>query len=81
MKATGRTLFLLVCVHFITFLPAFSQKIIKQFFAPGTNSRGLAWDGTNLWCADETDKAIYKVNASSGGVISSISFSIKSGRG
>ncbi len=44
--------------------------IITSFPTPGTSSRGLAWDGTNLWCSDATNDRIYKLN-SSGGVITS----------
>ncbi|HEX9972870.1 MAG TPA: CARDB domain-containing protein, partial [bacterium] len=44
--------------------------ILTSFPTPGTSSRGLAWDGTNLWCSDATNDRIYKLN-NSGGVISS----------
>ncbi len=44
--------------------------IVTSFPTPGTSSRGLAWDGTNLWCSDATNDRTYKLN-SSGGVITS----------
>jgi|GEM_PF-1250464 len=44
--------------------------IVTSFPTPGTSSRGLAWDGANLWCSDATNDRIYKLN-SSGGVITS----------
>ncbi|MFZ5518084.1 MAG: YCF48-related protein [Candidatus Zhuqueibacterota bacterium] len=44
--------------------------IIASFPTPGTSSRGLAWDGANLWCSDATNDRIYKLN-SSGGVLTS----------
>jgi len=40
--------------------------------SPGTNPRGLAWDGEYLWHADDSTDKIYKLNTS-GTVISSFS--------
>ena len=81
MMTGGRMVLFLVFFHLVTVLPAFSQKIVRQFPAPGVKSRGLAWDGAHLWCADEVDKAIYKLSPSTGRVISSISFSIQNDKG
>ena len=81
MMAWRRIVLLFVFFHLATSLPAFSQKIVNQFAAPGDRSRGLAWDGTYLWCADEIDKKIYKLNPSTGEVISSISFTVQYDKG
>jgi len=73
------SLLFFVCIA--AFYPAYAQKIVNQFEAPGGTPRGLAWDGTHLWCADERANAIYKLNPSTGSIVSSISFSIESGKG
>ena len=79
--AFGKMVVFLVLFLVVTIQTAFSQKIVKELPAPGGRSRGLAWDGTYLWCADEADKAIYKLSISTGGVLSSISFPIRYDRG
>lgn len=45
--------------------------IITSFPTPGTSSRGLAWDGTNLWCSDADNYQIYKLSTT-GSVVSSL---------
>jgi len=57
------------------------QQILNSFPSPGNGSRGLAWDGEYLWCADASTDSVYKLNPSSGAVISSFPFSIASGYG
>ena len=44
--------------------------VVTYFAAPGPSPRGLAFDGTNLWCSDATNDRIYKLSPS-GSVISS----------
>lgn len=44
--------------------------IVTSFPAPGSSSRGLTYDGTNLWCSDETNDRIYKLSTD-GNIISS----------
>ena len=50
------------------------QEIVGQFPSPGGESRGLAWDGGYLWCADSNADSIYKLNPVDGTVLSSIFF-------
>jgi hypothetical protein len=70
---------LLACFSFSQFVGA--QSIVNSFPAPGTNARGLAWDGNYLWCADASDNKVYKLNASNGSILSSFSFNISSNYG
>ncbi|ORX22384.1 hypothetical protein BVF91_11980 [Thermoanaerobacterium sp. PSU-2] len=44
-----------------------------SFSSPDSSSYGLAWDGTNLWLAGGNTQKIYKLNPSTGAVISSFS--------
>lgn len=64
-------------VFLLTLLPAtlFAQRIVKEFDAPGPESRGLAWDGTYLWCADAEKDSIFKIDPVSGQVVHSLIFS------
>jgi outer membrane protein assembly factor BamB len=43
----------------------------SSFASPDSSPRGLAWDGTNLWLAGNSTDKIYKLNPSTGEVISS----------
>jgi outer membrane protein assembly factor BamB len=43
----------------------------RQFGAPGSGPRGLAWDGTHLWMVDDDEDAIYKLDAERGTVLES----------
>lgn len=45
--------------------------VISIWATPGSGSRGLAWDGANLWHSDATTNLIYKINPADGSVISS----------
>jgi DNA-binding beta-propeller fold protein YncE len=53
-----------------------AQHIVQEFNAPGTESRGLAWDGQYLWCADAAKDSIYKIDPTTGQVIHSIYFDL-----
>jgi len=59
----------------------FSQTIIKSFPAPGFEPRGLAWDGSFLWCADYYSGKIFKLNPSNGAKVDSVSFPLLSDYG
>ncbi|MCP8323651.1 MAG: Ig-like domain-containing protein [Candidatus Methylarchaceae archaeon HK02M2] len=51
--------------------------IVESFDPPGEDPDGLAWDGNYLWNADNEDHKIYKLNPSTGEVVTSIEFSPK----
>lgn len=72
-------LFCLVCLSFTRSTEA--QGIIDSFPSPGSEPRGLAWDGEYLWCADAGTDSVYKLDISNGFVISSFPFSIESNYG
>ena len=52
------------------------QVIVGEFPSPAGESRGLAWDGRYLWCADSEADSIYKMNPVEGTVLSSIFFNL-----
>jgi len=67
----------------IIIIPASSiaQKIMKEFDAPGPESRGLTWDGQYLWCADAEEDSLFKIDPESGQVIHAISFDLNAAYG
>ena len=80
MKAWQRTLFLsfFLMILVIIMIPAMTsaQYIVKEFDAPGSEARGLAWDGEYLWCADADEGAIFKIDPVSGNTVHSIHFDV-----
>jgi len=52
------------------------QEIVRQFEAPGSASRGLAWDGQYLWCADANAERVYQLDPQNGHTIASFDFSM-----
>lgn len=72
-------LFCLVCLSFTRSTEA--QGIVDSFPSPGSEPRGLAWDGEYLWCADASTDSVYKLDISDGSVISSFPFYIESSYG
>ena len=46
--------------------------ILRSFAAPGTEGRGLAWDGRTLWHSDSAADLIYQIDPSDGTVIRSV---------
>ena len=58
-----------------------SQEIIREFDAPGSESRGLAWDGQYVWCADLAADSIFKIDPISGQVLHTIFFDFNSALG
>lgn len=73
-----RKLLLLSFVSFFVLLPIsiIAQNIVGVFEAPGPESRGLAWDGQNLWCADADKDAIFKLEPTSGEVLEALAFDV-----
>ena len=62
-------------------ISSFAQHILKELDAPGPESRGLAWDGQYLWCADALKDSIFKIDPASGQVIHAIHFDLNSSYG
>ncbi|MDI3311579.1 MAG: hypothetical protein QJR05_09180 [Thermoanaerobacterium sp.] len=61
---------------FQTIIWAYSNPLqfaYNSFSSPDSYPYGLAWDGTNLWLAGGNTQKIYKLNPSTGAVISSFS--------
>ena len=73
-----RELFRILLVSIFIMAPAISaaQYVVKEFHAPGSEARGLAWDGEYLWCADAEEGAIFKIDPASGRVEHSIPFDV-----
>ena len=56
----------------------YSQTIINSFPSPGLEPRGLAWDGSYLWCAEYSSGKIFKLNPLTGAKADSFSFPLQS---
>ncbi|UCE20049.1 MAG: hypothetical protein JSV84_06820 [Gemmatimonadota bacterium] len=52
------------------------QEILKQLQAPGSEPRGLTWDGHSLWCADASAQRVYQIDPDDGQIISSFDYSM-----
>ena len=65
-------MFIILLIGAPVFSPA--QNIINEFDAPGHMSKGLAWDGHYLWCADAATDSIFKIDPVSGQVLHAIPF-------
>lgn len=68
--------FLLTCLVMAT--SVYSHEIVNSFRSPGSEPRGLAWDGRYLWCADADMDLIYRLDPSDGTVISSVPYPVNS---
>lgn len=55
-----------------------SQTIVHSFPAPGPEPRGLAWDGSFLWCAEYSAGRVFKLDPVTGAKVDSFSFSMLS---
>ncbi|MFH1312225.1 MAG: choice-of-anchor D domain-containing protein [Candidatus Eisenbacteria bacterium] len=73
MKASLLICGLLVSLAVLGPAGLLGQEIIKSFEAPwGYSSYGLTWDGQDLWCGDDSDGSIARVDTSDGHVITTI---------
>jgi glutamine cyclotransferase len=43
--------------------------VVSTIPAPGPNSEGLTWDGSNLWCSDIINDYIYKLDPLDGSIL------------
>ena len=60
---------------------SFAQKVLKEFNAPGTSARGMAWDGQYLWCADAAKDSIFKIDPATEQVVHAIYFAFNASYG
>ena len=69
---------ILPLLYTILLWPGFvhSQEILKQIQAPGSEARGLAWDGRFLWCADVTADRLYQIDPDDGHILFSLDFTL-----
>jgi hypothetical protein len=67
-------LFLLACLVFAG--PTQAQEVIDSWPSPGSEPRGLAWDGEYLWCADAGTDSVYRLDISDGTVFPVFPFGI-----
>ena len=67
---------LIVFLFILLTLPVttMAQFVVKELNAPGTEPRGVAWDGQYLWCADLAKDSLYKIDPSSGQILHIIPF-------
>lgn len=49
-----------------------TPTVVSSFSSPGPSPRGLAYDGSSLWCSDATNDRIYKLSTA-GSTLSSFS--------
>ena len=61
-------------LHLLGSVLVFSQTILNSFPSPGIEPRGLAWDGSFLWCAEYSAQMIFKLEPSTGTKVDSVSF-------
>jgi streptogramin lyase len=64
-------------LEFLFCASVFSQTILNSFPSPGPEPRGLAWDGSFLWCAEYSYGKIFKLDPSTGAKVDSFSFPLE----
>ena len=74
-------LMLLMCLFTILPLASQAQFVVKEFDAPGSEPRGLAWDGQYLWCADCIDDSVFQMDPASGQVVHTTYFDFNTSNG
>ena len=71
----------LILAGFLSFListPVYSQTIVNSFPSPGPEPRGLAWDGSYLWCAEYESGRVFKLDPATGAKVDSFVFPLGS---
>lgn len=81
MRFMRKVVILTGLLSFLITVSVYSQTILNSFPSPGPEPRGLAWDGSFLWCAEYSSGKIYKLNPSSGVKVDSVSFPLQSSFG
>ncbi len=72
-----RILSFVLILHLSLALTVRAQTLVDSFPSPGSEPRGLAWDGEYLWCADAQTDSVYQLSSSTGVIISGFSFAIQ----
>jgi hypothetical protein len=52
--------------------PTLTYQIVSTIPTPGPSPKGLAWDGSHLWVADDSTDTIYRINPADGRIVSTI---------
>ncbi len=78
MRFVIRVVILAGLLNFLFSISVFSQTILNSFPSPGPEPRGLAWDGSFLWCAEYSTGKIYKLDPLTGGELGMFSFLLQS---
>ena len=65
-------------MNFLFSVSVFSQTILNSFPSPGPEPRGLAWDGSFLWCAEYSSAMIFQLDPLTGNKVNSFSFPLES---
>lgn len=81
MRFMAKTAILVGLLNFLFSGSVSSQTILNSFPAPGSEPRGLAWDGYFLWCAEYSSGKIFKLDPSTGSKVDSVSFPLQSSYG
>ena len=43
-------------------------EVVHSIPAPGKRPHGIAWEGSDLWCVETNQRAIYRLNAANGAI-------------
>ncbi len=52
--------------------PTLAYQVVSTIPAPGPSPKGLTWDGTHIWVADDSVDTIYRIDPSDGNIVSTI---------
>lgn len=81
MRFMRKVVILTGLLSFLITVSVFSQTLLNSFPSPGPEPRGLAWDGSFLWCAEYSSGKIFKLNPLTGAKVDSFSFPLQSSFG
>ena len=76
VRSFGLTVFLAALISSLG-----GQTIDRSIPTPGPESRGLAWDGKNLWVADSELDSVFQVDPMDGSVLHSFYYYLDSSYG
>lgn len=76
-----RLLFVGLVIYSVLVPAGRNQTLVDSFPSPGGDPRGLAWDGEYLWCADAQEDSVYRLDPSTGQVVSVFPFLIQDSYG